>query len=297
MFGNIFSSVFSMFWDLLKFPLLIVGIFVLIFLAVYAGNVFYFVKFKGCKTSGTEHYRPQKENLFKVLWYGIRQAAYDRSTRNIEFIPENWTGVYMIEGMPGSGKTTSAVWDAILKRSEYPKLKVYSNMDITFQDGAIDTWNDIAEKDNGELGEIFLLDEIPTILNARGWKDTPPEAINLVTQSRKRRIRILGTCQDFNMCDINYRKLCKELWRPITILRTICFVLRYQPKMNSDGKVEKMKFKGVFYYRHTDDLRNCFDTSRQIQKLTKEGFAPRESQIRATESTTNNIQISNKKRR
>jgi hypothetical protein len=297
MFGNIINSVFGMFWDLLKFPLLIVGVFILIFLAVYAGNVFYFVKFKGCKTTGTEHYRPQKENLFKVLWYGIRQAAYDRSTRNIEFIPEGWTGLICFEGMPGAGKTTTAVWDTILKRSEYPKMKVYSNMDITFQDGSIDNWKQLMEYNNDEFGQVYVLDELSSLLNSRSFKDFPPDALDLITQSRKIRTRICYTTQDFQMVDINLRRLTKEVWKPITLLRTICFVLKYQPKVNSEGKVEKMKFKGITYYRHTEELRNCFDTRKQIGRIKKEGFAPREKQIRATEPTTNNIQISNKKRR
>lgn len=295
--GNVFIGFFNMIWGILKFPVYILIGLLIMFVIVNLGFTFYWKVIKGCRTSGTEHYAVKKEGLLSVLWNGMKQATYDRATRNIEHIPESWTGVYMIEGLPGTGKTTSAVYDAILKRNEYPKLKVHTNMDVTFQDGPINSWKDIATYDNGLYGEIFLLDEIPTLLNARSWKDTATEAIELVTQSRKRRVRIIGTCQDFNMCEINYRKLTKEVWRPITIMRTICFVLRYKPKINSDGQVEKMKLKGIFFYRQNDELRNCFDTRKQIKKLAKEGFAPRESQIRATEPTKNNIEIINKKRR
>lgn len=297
MFGNVFSGFFNMIWDLLQIPLYIVLGITLILMAVYCWHSFYWKVIKKCKTTGELHYAVKKEGLLKVLWYGIKQATYDRATRNIEHIPESWTGVYMIEGLPGTGKTTSAVYDAILKRNEYPKIKVHTNMDVTFQDGPINSWKDIATYDNGLYGEIFILDEIPTLLNARAWKDTATEAIELVTQSRKRRVRIIGTCQDFNMCEINYRKLTKEVWKPITMMRTICFVLRYKPKINSEGTVEKMKLKGFFFYRQDDELRNCFDTRKQIKKLAKEGFAPRESQIKPTVSNKTNIEITNKKRR
>lgn len=297
MLGNVVNSTLSMVWNLVKIPLAIVGIILGIITLIYFGNVFYYKVVKGLKTTGTEHHRVHKDSIFKVLWNGLKVAAYDRCTRNIEHIPESWTGLICIEGMPGMGKSTTAVWDTVMKRSEYPKLKVYTNMDVKFQDGAIDSWKDLMSNDNGEFGQIYILDELSSILNSRSWKDFPIEALDLITQSRKIRTRICYTTQEFQMCDINLRRLTKEVWKPITVMRSMCFVLKFKPKVNSEGKVEKMKLKGISYYCHNDDLRNCFDTRKQIGKLKREGFAPRESQIRATEPTINNIQISTKKKR
>lgn len=296
MLGNMIGNFFGMIWGLLKYPVYAILVLFIVFLAVYAFHTICW-KLKGCRTTGTMHYRIKKEGLLKVLWYGIKQAAYDKCTRNIEHIPESWTGLICVEGMPGTGKSTSAVWDAILKQNEYPKLKVYSNMDITFQDGSIDNWKSLMEYNNGEYGQIYILDELSSLLNSRSWKDFPPDALDLITQSRKVRTRILYTTQEFNMCDINLRRLTKEVWRPITAMRTICFVLRFQPKVNSEGKVEKMKFKGLTYYRQDEKLRSCFDTRKQIGRIKKEGFAPRESQIRPTEGNKTTIEVSNKKRR
>ena len=297
MIGNILNSIFGLIWNLLKIPLYAFLIVSAILMIIYIWHTFYWKVLKGCRTTGTEHHAVKTEGLLKTIWYGLKQAAYDRATRNIEHIPEGWTGLICVEGMPGTGKSTSAVYDAILKRNEYPKIKTYTNMDVTFQDGSIDTWKDLMRYNNQEYGQIYILDELSSLLNSRSWKDFPPDALDLITQSRKVRTRILYTTQEFQMCDINLRRLTKEVWRPITCMRTICFVLRYRPKINSEGKVEKMKLKGIFYYRQDEKLRGCFDTRKQIGRIKKEGFAPRESQIRPMESNRTNIEITDKKRR
>lgn len=296
MFLNILKGFLGLVWNLLQIPIYILLGVLVTFTLVYLYHTIYW-KMKGCKTSGELHYAVKKEGLLSVLWYGIKQAAYDKCTRNIEYIPEKWTGLICVEGMPGTGKSTTAVWDAILKTNEYPKMKVYTNMDVTFQDGSIDTWKDLMRYNNQEYGQFYILDELSSLLNSRNFKDFPPEALDLITQSRKVRTRIAYTTQEFNMCDINLRRLTREVWRPITFMRTICFILKFQPKVNSEGKVEKMKFKGIEYYRQDEKLRNCFDTRKQIGRIKREGFAPRESQIRPVEGNVNNIEIINKKRR
>ena len=297
MLGNVFGNTFGMIWNLLKIPLALLVLIIALFMLVYFGNVFYFKVFKGIRTSGTEHHRVNKEGLLKVLWYGIQTAAKDYCSRNIEYIPEQWTGLICMEGMPGMGKSTTAVWDAIMKKTEYPKMKVYTNMDVSFQDGSIDTWKDLMSNDNGPYGQFYILDELSSLMNARSWKDFDVNALDLITQSRKIRTRIAFTTQDFAMCDINLRRLTKEVWKPVTVMKSMCFVIKYKPQVNSEGKMEKKKFKGISYYRHNDNLRSCFDTRKQIGKLKREGFAPRESQIRAVEPNVNNIQISNKRKR
>lgn len=296
MIGSAIKSVFNLIWNLAKIPLAILLIIITIIMIIYFGYMFYWVKIKKCKTSGEEHYRVKKENLFKVIRLGIKQATYDRATRNIEHIPERWTGLICVEGMPGTGKSTTAVWDSIVKKTEYPKMKIYTNMDVKFQNGSIDTWKDLMRYNNEEFGQIYILDELSSLLNARSWKDFPPEALDLITQSRKVRTRILYTTQDFKMTDINLRRLTREVWRPITAMRTICFILKYKPTINSEGKVEKMKLKGIDFYRQDKKLRDSFDTRKQIGRIKREGFAPRESQIRAVPTNTT-IEINEKKKK
>ena len=293
MLGNIFGMI----WGLLKYPVYILLGITAVLMLIWFWHSFYWKVIKGCRTTGELHYAIKKEGLFKVIWYGIKQAAYDRATRNIEHIPESWTGLICVEGMPGMGKSTTAVWDTILKRNEYPKITTYTNMDVTFQTGSIETWEDLMSHDNGEYGQIYILDELSSLMNSRKWQDFDTNALDLITQSRKIRTRILYTTQEFQMCDINLRRLTKEVWRPITLMRTICFVLKFKPQVNSEGKVEKMKFKGIEYYRQDSDLRSCFDTRKQIGKLKREGFAPRDKQIRPMERTTSNIEITSKKKR
>ena len=153
------------------------------------------------------------------------------------------------------------------------------------------------EYNNGEQGQIYILDELSSILNSRSWKDFPPDALDLITQSRKVRTRILYTTQEFAMTDINLRRLTREVWRPVTFLRTICFVIKYRPKINSDGKVEKTKLIGIEWYRQNKELRDCFDTRKQIGRIKREGFAPREKQIgRATDNKTT-VEVNNKRRK
>lgn len=283
--------------ELLKIPLLIVAVLIAIILIVYAGCELYYY-LKGYRPTGTEHYSPKKENIFKTLFLGIRQAAYDHRTRNIEHIPEQYTGLFCVEGMPGSGKSTSAVYDARKLKEEFPKIKVYTNMDVKFQDGEIAKWQNLMEYNNGENGQIYILDEIGTLLNSRNFASFPPEALDMCTQSRKIRTRILYTTQEFKFADITLRRLTREVWRPITIARTICILIKYKPVINSDGEIEKKKLKGIEIYRQTPELRECFDTRKQIAVIKRDGFAPRSEQIRPEgrkQKTENTIEIKQKK--
>jgi hypothetical protein len=182
--------------------------------------------------------------------------------------------------MPGEGKSTTATYIAKQKKDEYGRLKVYSNMDVSFQDGEISKWTQLMEYNNGEYGQVYILDEVSSLLNSRAFKDFPPDVLDLITQSRKVRTKILYTTQDIKFVDVNLRRLTKEIWRPMTFLKTICFVRVYKPIINSEGNVEKKKLKRIFFYRHDSALRDSFDTMKQIAILKREGFAPRSEQIR-----------------
>lgn len=296
MFWNVVGNLLNSIWLLVKWPIIAFASIIIITILIYVLAVLYYKLIEKLKTSGTEHYYVEKENPIKVVIFGLIKAAKDYCTRNIEFLPEKNTGLYAVIGMPGTGKSTTAVWDTSMLKKEFPKMKIYTNMDVKFQDGEISNWKQVMEYNNAEYGQTYILDEIGSLLNSRNFKDFPPDMLDLITQSRKVRTRILYTAQDFKFVDINIRRLTKEIWQPITYMKTICFVLRYRPIMDADGNLEKKKFIGMKLYRQDDFIRDSFDTRKQIAILKRDGFVPRSEQIRP-ENEIKKLSLETKKKK
>lgn len=46
----------------------------------------------------------------------------------------------------------------------------------------------------------------------------------------------------------------------------------FKPKVNSDGELTKLRPNKTYFFIHTDDLRNSFDTYHKIKKQALDGF-------------------------
>ena len=53
------------------------------------------------------------------------------------------------------------------------------------------------------------------------------------------------------------------------------FVLRQRPELDAEGNVCRWVNLGFYYFVHTDDIRNSYDTYRVIQSLADSGFQSR----------------------
>ena len=142
---------------------------------------------------------------------------------------------------------------------------VYSNYGLSFQEGHILTWQDVINVPNDS---VICLDEISNLINSRDWKNMPPEFFGLLTQNRKRNIRLMATAQVYDDVDKQFRTLtryiiqCKKYGR-------LC-VNRYYNQQGYNHTPDKRVSEFTERYCVTDEMYNIYDTNEYIQKLQKE---------------------------
>lgn len=119
------------------------------------------------------------------------------------------TGLYIYTGSQGSGKTLSMVNALYRLTSNYPKVKVYSNMHIdlpveTMQYTGLECFDDA----NGDNGIIYIFDEIHTLWCSMDSAKMTSSQLTVWSQNRKNRRLIVGTSQRFNRVAKALREQC-----------------------------------------------------------------------------------------
>ena len=235
---------------------------------------------------------PRRSNIFKVLlWEFPRRFVKDLFNKN----PNNLDlyGVHIWCGEQGSGKSVGVVeWLQYLKK-RYPDVKIRSNIDLTFQDGKITSWKDLILCNNGKSGQIEFLDEIQNWFSSNESKNFPVEMLQEITQQRKQRKIIVGTVQAFQRTAKPIREQTTLLYYPFTVGGCLTFVRVYKPKLDYDGAVSKLSLRKLYWFVHTDELRNSYDTYHKVERLSVVGFQPRSEQL--SSDTVHKTEISFKK--
>ena len=198
------------------------------------------------------------------------------------------------EGRQGEGKTIAMIHDAMQMQEEYPKAKCLSNLQYKNQDETLDDWHKLVDYKNGIYGVIAILDETQNWFGSNQSRDFPPEMLEVITQNRKNRRVILGTAQNFYLLAKAIRSQATEVRRCATFFGALTIVRRFYPVLDSEGNVKEFKKRGMYFFVHSDELRNAYDTYHVIESLSKSGFKPR-SEVQ--ENTTNNYIIMDKKRK
>lgn len=67
--------------------------------------------------------------------------------------------------------------------------------------------------------------------------------------------------------------------RCTTFFGALTIVRRVEPILNSDGNVKEWKHRGMYFFVHDKELRNCYDTYEVVESLSKSGFQPRTQEI------------------
>lgn len=218
-------------------------------------------------------------NFFKFLYYFIRDVysyLVDKDKRN-QF---NGYGVYMYVGLPGYGKTISAVEYALRMKKKYPDLKIYTNFGLKVEDAPIRHWKDLINYDGPA---IFILDEVQLTFNSRNWSDFPPEMVTLLTQNRKMRKQILTTSQSFERVDKVFRELCNY------VIECRClggrWVFQKWFEVNdyilggANDKVRHRRRSKRYNFVQTKEIRDSYDTMKRLDDLKKEDFIGKEEKL------------------
>ena len=153
--------------------------------------------------------------------------------------------------------------------------KVITNMDYRYQDKSLDHWKRLIDYKNGKYGVVAAIDEMQNWFSSNQSKNFPPEMLGVITQNRKNARVVLGTSQNFYLLAKALRSQTTEVRECFTILKCLTIVRRREPVLDSDGNVVKWTKKGMYFFVHSDKLRNCYDTYKVIESLKHSGFQDR----------------------
>ena len=271
-----FTIVFQLIWSLIKIPLYIFGFLVVCFIVAC------FIQACAMMLSGRKLPRSEgvtrvqvKRHGFLRCWFLDAPIRYvnDLFNREPGYFP--YQGCIVFCGRQGAGKTISAVEFIRHIHSEFPRSKVITNCDLVGQDLPLYDWTPLVSFKNDIYGVIAFIDEMQNWFSSNQSKDFPPEMLQVITQNRKNRRIIIGTAQVFNRLSKPLREQTTEVRQCITLFGCLTFVIRREPFLDSEGNVEKMKYRGMYYFVHDDALRDSYDTYKVIDSLAKSGFQPK----------------------
>lgn len=279
-----FASVFGLFFKFLGFLLAVLACAVIPFIIMGILFFLYYRYVKKMKLPKRKH--PPKEFVKKrnvivrLLWDFPKRFVLDKFTFNPDAFPVS--GFHLFAGEQGSGKSIAAVEFIMRNKRQYPACDIMSNIKLNIPNceyEKCERWQDIVFKNNGELGQMIVLDEVQNWFNSAESKDFPVDMLQDVCQQRKQRKCIVGTSQVFTRVAKPLREQVFLLYKPITIFGCLTIVRIYKEQIDDSGQVIKEQKRGQYFFIHTDELREAYDTYERVQRLSLKGFAPRSEQI------------------
>ena len=212
-----------------------------------------------------------KHNFFADLFYRLpMQMAWDFLNTAPDFFRPQ--GCIIYTGRQGNGKTIAMVQHTMELQQIYPACNVISNLDYKYQHEKLKHWKQLINYKNGIHGVIVMMDEMQNWFASSQARDFPPQMLEIITQNRKNRRLIQGTAQSFNRLAKPIREQATEVRRCVTLFGALTIVHRVEPELDSTGEVIRWKHRGIYYFVHTQRLRNSYDTWAVVESLKKSGF-------------------------
>lgn len=268
-----FAKGFEVAWKIMKFfgvlliPMaVILGVFALLCVSWFLVFKFYFKL----------EYRPsgvvpiKKRGLIKQLLYDVpKRYVMDLYEREPGFFRPK--GIHMFCGEQGCGKTIAAVEMMLRLQKQYPLSKMITNFGVTSEDDELKEWQQLLTYTNGHKGVIVGIDEIQNWFMS-GLNKLPEGMLEVATQNRKNNRILCCTAQVFTRVNKGLREQVTMVYNPHTFLGCFTVVVRRKPVFDSEGNVIDMKYRGMYCFTHTEELRSAYDTYKVIHTLAKEGF-------------------------
>lgn len=225
---------------------------------------------KGKKIKKSQSTYKRKSVLYRLLYEFPKRIAQDIVNRNPDEFKEY--GLHMFCGEQGSGKTISVVEMLLRMKEIYPRVKIRTNMFYKYQDAPIENWQDLIKNENGEYGQIEVLDEIQTWFSSMESKSFPPEMLTEISQQRKQRKMLIGTAQVFSRIAKPIREQTTFVYCPMTLLGCLTIVRKTKPEYWDDEKQVFKRYIKTYFFVHNSKIRNAFDTYEKIERYSKMGF-------------------------
>lgn len=180
-------------------------------------------------------------------------------------------GIHMFCGEQGAGKTIAAVEMMLRLQKMYPESRMITNFGVTSENDELKEWQQLLTYTNGHKGVIVGIDEIQNWFMS-GLNKLPEGMLEVATQNRKNNRILCCTAQVFTRVNKGLREQVTMVYNPHTFLGCFTVVIKRKPVFDSEGNVIDMKYRGMYCFTHTDELRNAYDTYKVIHTLAKEGF-------------------------
>ena len=264
---------FEIVWTILRFfsvLLIPVGIMLAVFVLLC---VTWFLVFKFYFKL---EYRPsgivpvKKMPWWKQIFYEVpKRYVSDLYAREPGFFQPR--GIHMFCGEQGAGKTIAAVEMMLRLQKMYPESRMITNFGVTSENDELKEWQQLLTYSNGHKGVIVGIDEIQNWFMS-GLNKLPEGMLEVATQNRKNNRILCCTAQVFTRVNKGLREQVTMVYNPHTFLGCFTVVIKRKPVFDSEGNVIDMKYRGMYCFTHTDELRNAYDTYKVIHTLAKEGF-------------------------
>lgn len=276
------KTLLDMFWFLLRIPLFLLAVFLAFFGLLCILQFIYLYRVKGMRPKKGQHNHVKKEGFFRRLLVDApRRIIVDLLERDPEFF--RFQGLHVFCGEQGSGKTIALVEMMMRMQKEYPKAKCITNLGYAYENRPLTDWRQLLTYNNGKKGVIVGIDEMQNWF-ASGKNTLPAEMLEVVTQNRKNRRIIVATSQVFTRMAKGLREQCTLIYEPITILGAVTWVRIRKPMLDSEGNVVKKVSRGSYFFVHSQELRDAYDTYKVIHSLASEGF--KEKPVEVSTHTT-----------
>lgn len=267
-----FNTFIDVFIAVFKFLLpFLVFFFILCLAAALLLSYWYFYFYrKGMRIAESNSVNQKRIPLWKQLFVEVpRRYVLDVFERPADYF--DLCGLHIFCGEQGSGKTMAMVELILRLQKKYPKAKTITNFGLKTETTVLKKWEMLLNYVNGYYGVIVGIDEIQNWFQA-GHNKLPEGMLEIVTQNRKNRRIILCTAQVFTRVSKAIREQVSLVYEPHTFFGCFTIVVMYKPLFDSEGFVKERKYRGIYSFVHTDELRNSYDTYRCIHMLAKEGF-------------------------
>lgn len=270
MMWSIMFSLIKMIVQLLKYPFYALIILIAIFSFLISVNIVIGLA-QGKRFKKGQHNIVKKKSFFRRIFIDFpKRFTDDLFDKDPEFF--KYQGLIIFEGRQGSGKTMSMVEFIKRMQEEYPLAKTTTNFGLKSQNRELKDWRMLIDYKNDKQGVIVGMDELQNWFSSNDSKNFPPEMLGIVTQNRKNRRIILGTSQNFYLLAKAIRSQATEVRRCSTFFGCLTVVKRVEPILDSEGNVQEWKNRGMYFFVHSKELREAYDTYKVIENLRKSGF-------------------------
>lgn len=272
---NIVLQTLGALWSLFKYvlymgsPVILVLILIMIN-TIYRWLLLYYAGQRPIKSLST--WRPR--SLLKRLCIDFpKQLAIDMMAHDPNKF--NKYGTILVTGGQGSGKTITTVYLQKKWSQQFVNLKSYSNFKVE----GVEKFNGIeemVERNNGEDGVLFMIDEISVWYNdTDSTKDFPPELLQDQNQQRKQRKCTLATAQQFHRVAKKLRDVAEVVYAPMTIFGCLTIVRVTRPKWwdEKESRFRKYQWLDTFCFVHSKELRESYDTYERVLRESRSAIS------------------------